>query len=440
MKNGLINKIICAVVLIALLGATIFGAVAGITGINTQMVTIDQADGTTKQEALKRIVSFIPNTINKNWKEAIQLDTALGGGYSYTLTADKGTMSDADYKSALNKAAAVLTKRAEMVSASASAKVTENGIVVTVPESDYNSSLYYVLTPAGKVTFALYNSETSTFNDALCDSSIVDTAYYSVSDSTYTIQLKLNAKGEKQLQDIISANSYQYLYMLLDGQAIAYVYMYNGIISSNMVSFTASDGNNAFIGTIVLRGGEMPFDMTLDTYTAAAATAGSLTDVAIIVVAAALLLVCVFMIVRNVKAGLLGTWTVVAGTVAFFLCTALLVVTSAWRLGVFGLIVFALCLASLAFGVMTVIGKAAASVKKGRDLTASVNAGVTSNAKLLGIVYGAMLAVALLLMFIFQSASLGITGRIIGAMALIDLIMVFIFLPVVSACIKGLRK
>ncbi len=112
MKN--VNKIISAVVLVVLLAATVVGVVLGICGRNTQYVTVTE-NGEEVRRALYRQVAYIPNTINDNWQEAIRPEAKLAGGYSYTLTAEQGDMSDADFAKALKKAAKVIKARAELV-------------------------------------------------------------------------------------------------------------------------------------------------------------------------------------------------------------------------------------------------------------------------------------------------------------------------------------
>ena len=44
-KNVVLNRVVCAIVLLALLAATVAGAFLGIKGRNTQMVTIHDDDG-----------------------------------------------------------------------------------------------------------------------------------------------------------------------------------------------------------------------------------------------------------------------------------------------------------------------------------------------------------------------------------------------------------
>ena len=185
-KNVVLNRVVCAIVLLALLAATVAGAFLGIKGRNTQMVTIHDDDGD-HQEALYRQVAFIPNTVNENWREAIVPSAALGGGYSYTVTAEQGDMTDADFTKALKSAAKVLKTRAELVTGDASVKVEDKQIVLTVPETAYNSAVAMLLSPVGKYTLAFPNADNSGLGETVMDAGDVKQSYYYANNSTYSI-------------------------------------------------------------------------------------------------------------------------------------------------------------------------------------------------------------------------------------------------------------
>ena len=434
MKNNTVNKIISIVVLVALLGATVFGAYAGLMGLNTKMVTVKE-NGTDVQKALYRIVSFIPNTLNNSWQEAIQPDTTLGGGYSYVLTAPDGVKAE-DMK----KAAEVIRARADMLVGGAVTKVEGSTLTLTVPGKDYDASIAAVLQPIGQATFAQYDEDTGLFGAALLDGSITDGTYYYMGENGYNIQLHLTAKGAAALRQVIAEHAFEYLYLLLDGEPVGYSPLYDGIITeSSTVDFMAPDASSAFVTAVAMRAASLPCVLTL-TSDGVAAASSSLMNVGIIVFACLLLLACVYMIARSVKAGLLGAWALIAGVVLAALLNALIVVNTIWVVTVLSGIVVFLCLTVMACSVVMVVNKAAGFVRAGRETAASVSAAIGKNGKLVALVNGVLMAIGLLMMFAFQRNAVGIMGRVVAADALVTLVMVFIFLPVVTACIKSLRK
>ena len=429
MKNSAVTKIISAVVLLALLCATVAGAYLGIAGRNTEYVTIRE-DGQDVQRALYRQVAYIPNTLNQTWQEAIRPSAALGGGYSYTLTADGADSAT------LNKLAKAVSARARLVTGNASAKVQDGAVVLTVPESAYDSLIATVATTTGQVSFALFDTVNQTIGATVLGADLVKNAYYANSDGTYQVQVLFSAKGAKEYDAVRAANSGTYLYLLLDGQPAAYALL--SALTNNVLTFSANDWSTAFIAVDCLRTSALPADVTLTSAEAAAPTAGSLLNIVIILCAVVLLAVCVLLVVWAGKGGIAGIWTLIAWVVLFCLATALVAVSANWILTVPSLIVVLLCVCAFLYGLVALFGQMGKQIKNGRNTLAAYADAARAQIKPLGLCYAALLVIGLVLMMAFQSGIYGVLGRIVALSAVISFVMLFVFTRVVLSCYASL--
>jgi SecD/SecF fusion protein len=432
-KNIVLSRVICAIVLAVLLVATVVGAYLGIAGRDTQMVTIHEEDGD-REEALYRQVAFIPNTLNENWREAVVPSSALGGGYSYTITMDQGDMTDAEYTKALKASAKVLKARAELVVGDASTKIEDNQIVLTVPETSYNSTIATLMTPVGEYTLAFPNDDNTALGDAVMDSSDIKQSYYYTSSSTYYIQLQLTNSGISKFNTLLSEHQGDTIYLVQDGSAVAYATFYSSILSDGIMTITASDASSAFTAVACLRSGTLSAATSIASYGAAEAALGNLLNTVILVCGAALLLCCVWMLIRSRLAGLYGVFTLAAQVVLFCLTIALIAVSTGWKLGTGSLIVLVLCEAAFVYGLMLVLGRMASIISKGRGARAAVSTACGGSFKLLAILYGAILVVGLILMFAFQSGIVGILGRFVAISAILSVVMIYVYLRALLSC------
>lgn len=430
MKN--VNKIISAVVLVVLLAATVVGVVLGICGRNTQYVTVTE-NGEEVRRALYRQVAYIPNTINDNWQEAIRPEAKLAGGYSYTLTAEQGDMSDADFAKALKKAAKVIKARAELVVGTADVKVENNAVVLTVAENAYNSLIATLVSPVGEFNFAFYNEADSSFGEPVMDASAIKQAYYYTGENgVYQIQLQLTKKGAKAYNELLSAHAGEYVYLMMDGSYVAAVRL--AALQNNVLSIATQDWSTAFIVADCLRSGALPMAMTVSEEGAAAASMEGFLDGAIIGVAVALLLVCLYLLAVARFGGVVGAWTVCAQVVLFCLAVAVTAVSANWTLTLGALIVLIVCEALFVFGLVSLLGAMAGSIRAGMGAHAALRASFKKNTRMLLAVYGVTLAVGLVLMFAFQGALYGVLGRMIALSAIISAAMLFVFLRVALSC------
>lgn len=430
MKN--MNKIISAVVLVVLLVATVAGVYLGICGRNTQYVTVTE-NGEDVRRPLYRQVAYIPNTLNKNWQEAVRPSAALSGGYSYTLTAEQGDMSDADFTKALKNASKVIKARAEMVVGTADVKVENNTVVLTVAESSYDSLLAALVSPVGEFNFAFYNSEDSSFGDPVLDASAIKQAYYYTgSNNTYQIQLQLTKKGLKAYNELLNEHAGEYIYLMQDGAYVAAVRLAS--LTNGVLAITTQDWSTAFIAADCLRSGKLPMALSVSDSAVAAASMEGFLDGAIIGLAVALLLVCLYLLVIARLGGLAGAWTLCAQVALFCLATAVVSVNANWTMTVTSLIVLIVCEALFVYGLVVVLGAMAAAIRAGMGAHAALSAAFNKNTRMLLTVYGAVLAVGVVLMFAFQSALYGVLGRMIALSAIISAVMLFVFLRVVLSC------
>ena len=425
MKKNTIRKIISIVVLVVLLCATVVGAWLGIAGRNTQYVTIHE-DGQDVQEALYRQVAYIPNTINENWREAIHPSAELGGGYGYTLTAEGASASD------LKKAASIIRDRASMVLGNASVKTSDGQITLTVPEDSYNSLIATIIPEVGDYYFAIYDSSTGDVGEAVLSREHVKQAYYYAKDDTYQVQVLFNSKGIKAITELLASNPGSYLYLMLDGQALGYAYFTTP--TNDVLSFTTSDWTGAFLATACMRTGSLPVEVSLGSTAVAEPTMGSLLNIVIIAAAVALLLVCVWLIVRCGIAGLHGVWALIVWVVVFFLAVALIAVSVKWIMTPISALAILLCVCAFVYGLVVLFNGIASSVRSGRSLLPAYKTVSRQKLRLLAIVYGALLAVGVLLMFIFQNAAYGVLGRMIALSAIISFAVLYLFLRVTISC------
>lgn len=432
-KNVVLNRVICALTVLVLLAATVAGVYLGIAGRDTQMVTIQDENGE-HEEALYRQVAFIPNTINENWREAIIPSAALGGGYSYTMSAEQGDMTDAEFAKALKAAAKVIKNRAELVVGDASATVEDGQIVLTVPETEYNSAIAMLLSVVGEYTLALPNDEGTALETVVLDADGIKQSYYYAGTSTYSVQLKLNSKGIKAYNAMLNDHAGETMYLVQDGQAVASATMTASLLSDGVLTISSSDWSTAFTAVACLRTGALPVALTAQAINLADATLGDTLNTVILVAGAALLLCCVWMLVRNRLTGLMGIWTLVAQVVVFCLCVALISVSVGWKMGVVSLLGLLLCEVTFVYGLLLVLGRMAAAMGKGRGARVAASHAMNTSFKLLAIVYGAVLVIGLALMFAFQTGVAGILGRMMAVSAVLSVAMIYVFLRVVLSC------
>lgn len=425
MKKNTTRKIVSIVALVVLLCATVVGAWLGIAGRNTQYVTIHE-DGQDVQKALYRQVAFIPNTINENWREAIRPSAELGSGFSYTLTAEGASASD------LKKAASIIKDRALMVLGDASAKVTDGQIVLSVPEDSYNSLIATIIPEIGEYYFAIYDSTNNNVGEAVLNREHVKQAYYHAENNNYQVQVLFNSKGIKAITELLASNQGSYLYLMLDGQPLGYAYF--NTPSNDMLAFTASDWTSAFLATACMRTGSLPVEVSLAESAATEPSMGSLLNTVIIAVAVVLLLVCIWLIIRCGIGGLHGVWALIAWLVVFFLAAAMIAVSVKWVMTLISLIAILLCVCAFVYGLVVLFNGIASSVRSGRSLLPAYKAVSGQKLRLLSIVYGALLVIGLLLMFIFQSAAYGVLGRMIALSAIISFVVLYLFIRITITC------
>ena len=425
MKKNTTRKIISIVTLVVLLCATVVGAWLGIAGRNTQYVTIHE-DGQDVQKALYRQVAFIPNTINENWREAVRPSAELGGGFNYTLTAEGASASD------LKKAASIIKDRALMVLGNASAKTVDGQIVLSVPEDSYNSLIATIIPEVGEYYFAIYDSSNNNVGEAVLNREHVKQAYYHVENDTYQVQVLFNSKGIKAITDLVASNPGTYLYLMLDGQPLGYAYF--SAPSNGVLAFNTSDWTSAFLATACMRTGSLPVVVSLSETAAAEPAMGSLFNIVIIATAVVLLLVCVWLIVRCGIGGLHGVWALIAWVVVFFLAVSLIAVSVKWVMTLLSVIAIALCVCAFVYGLVVLFNGIASSVRSGRSLLPAYKAVSRQKLRLLSIVYGALLVIGLLLMFIFQNATYGVLGRMIALSAIISFVVLYLFTRITITC------
>lgn len=436
MKKNASQKIISIVVLLVILAAIVAGGYLGIMGRNTQMVSI-QENGQTVERALYRQVAFIPNTINRNWTEAIVPSAQLGGGYSYTLTAQQGDMSDADYAKALKETAAIVQDRCESVLGDAVATVEDNAVVLTIPGTEYDSLIPTLITPTGDVAFYLVDMATGMPAETpLLTAKDVKKAQYSYDGtSTYYLQTTLT----KSAANTVNAHLGETLYVLLDGQPIAYTTL-STKLANNVLSAAVNDWTAALAAVVCLNSDVLPFSMlTLSDAAPAGATLPGLLDGILIASAIIMLLAALFMIVRAPAAGLAGVMTLCAQIVLSCLLTALISVSTGWKLTLPALILLVACQLLFAGGLCVVVNKISA-VQKHRALKQAAAATLKQSFKPLSIVYGALILLGVVLMAAFSTSIGGVLGRFVAISGVMSFVMIFVMLRVIISCFVSLKN
>lgn len=437
MKKNTVNKIVSLVVVLALVVSTLAGLYLGIYGRNTQMVTIRENDQDV-EKALYRQVAFIPNTANQNWQEAVALSSALGGGISYEMIAEQGDMTDKEFTKAVKSAAKILKERAAMVAGDAQVKVDGASITVTAPSGDYDALMNYVLPVLGQYEIALVNPETNEAGDVVISAEHIKNAYYNATDTTVSVQLEMNKKGVKAMEELIANHAGEYLYFMQDGMPFVFITV-NASTSTSVLEVQLDDWMTAYAAVACMRSGILPVAVTPGSSDIAAPTLGNLMNVVIYVAAAALLLVCLYLIVRARLSGVAAAFAVIAQVVIFCLFVATTAVTVRWRLTVPGMIVLLVCEAAFLYGLIVVLGRLCAHLHAGRGVRPAIaSAFALKQHKVLGIVYGALLVVGLVLMFAFQGGLYGIMGRMVAASAVISVCAIFVYARVLLSCLVTL--
>ena len=428
MKKDSVRKIVSAAVLVLLCAATVAGLYLGIFGRTVDYADIHTETGDERQP-LNRQVAFIPNTLNENWREAIRPAAKLAGGYSYTLTFD-----NAD-ENVLKAASKVLSRRAGDFAGNADVAVKDGTVVVTVPENAYNSTLAAVFSPMGTIDFVLYGSD-GNMSDPVLTSEHVKQAYYYNGGSSPQIQIVFNSKGAKAYNELRAANSGSMLYLRLDSQPVAYASL--SALNSDMLAFTASDVTSAYITVSCVRSGFLPGAATLKDSGVAEASAGKTLDTLIIASAVFLAVIAVCLVVLARLSGLTAVWTMLAWIVVFFLLTSLIAVSANWIMTSLAMTVIVLCVCAFLYGLISLFGAMAVQIKHGRGAYAACADASRKVLKPMGILYGAVLLVGVLLMVIFKAATYGVLGRIVALSAIVSFVMVFAFPRLVLGCFAAL--
>ena len=434
MKKNTTSVIVSIVVLLAIVASIAAGAYLGIMGRDTQMVTV-QENGQSVERALYRQVAFIPNTVNKSWTEAIVPSAQLNGGYSYTVVADQGDMSDADYAKALKTTANIMEERVQLLLGDATAKVVNGEIQLVVPMQEYDSTITSVVTPAGEVAIHPVDTSTGMLADPIVTAADIKGAGYYTDNSAYYLQLELTSKAVSAINSHLGET----LYVVLDGQAMAYTTMYSQM-SNNIFSATASDWSMALIATVCVKTDVLP--LTALTFTAAdvaPATLGSLLDVVITVCGVIVALAAVWMIVRARLSGLAAAIVLGGETVLFWLLTALISVDAGWKMTVAALFVLVACQVLFIAGLVLVIEKIAAA-QKHRALNKAVSTSLHSMLKPLAIAYGAQAGIGIVLMAALNNTITGVLGRMVTVSAVLSFVMIFVLLRVITGCFQGLKS
>jgi len=358
MKKFDTTKIVSLVMLLVVLASTVAGAYLGIAGRNTQMVTILE-DGQPVERALYRQVAFIPNIFNKNWTEAITPSAQLNGGYSYTLTADQGDMSDADFEKALKTTAKIVAQRSKLALGDATAKVQDNAIVLTVPTAAYDALVPMIATPVGEVTFCLVDAATGMLSDPLLTAADVKNAGYGMMNNTYTLQVQLTSKAAKTVNEHLGET----LYIVQDGQAIAYTTL-TSPLNNNLLEASINDWTLAFVATVCLKTDILPAGyLSLTAAEAATATMPGVLDAIIVVCGVITVLAALWMILHARVAGLAAALVLAAQCVVFWLLAALISVSSAWKMTLVALLVIVVC-QMLFVALLVLITKKIATAQK----------------------------------------------------------------------------
>ena len=422
MKNVSVKKIVGCAVLAALLAATVAGVILGLFGRTTEYADIHTETGDVRTP-LTRQVAFIPNTFQQNWREALRPDANLGGGYAYTLSLQDAAAAQSDAK--------VLRARAEMTSGSAAAKAENGKITVTVPDTTYNSSLASVLTPQGSYDFVLFTNQGG-MGDPVLDSRHVKQAYYSVNGSNVQIQVQFNSEGEKAYNELRTQNSGAYLYLRLDGQPAAYGAL--SALNKGIMTLTTTDSGTAVITVACMRSGALSGPAVLEGSAAAPASAGGTVNTLIIACAALLVVICGCLLYVGRAGALAGVWGVIVWVVVFFLIAALIAVGANWFMSSLSMTCLVLCLCAFLFGLILLYGVMGAQIKRGRGALAAYGEACRANIKPLGILYGTLLLIGLILMIAFQKGMYGVLGRMVAVSALVSFAVQFVFLRVVLTC------
>ena len=430
MNNNTVKKIISCLVLLALCAATVAGVYLGIWGRTTQYADIPAENGGTQRQALYRQVAFIPNTINENWQEAIRPEAKLGGGYGYTFSFEN---TDAN---GLKDSAKVLTARAQTLAGSANAKIADNTVTVSVPETSYNGTLATVLSPKGAFDMVLYNAADGTTGEPVITAEHVKQTYYNTTGTAAQIVVQLNSKGVKAYNDLRAANSGSSLYLRLDEQPGAYATL-SALGSNNTLTFSVSDTMTAYILVSCMRSGALPVAGTLTDSQPVAAESGAVRTL-ILLCAALCAVTAISMLILCRASGLVGIWSMVLWIVCFCLLASLIAVSTGWVMSSLSMIVMVICLIAFLYGLATLYGHMSVQLKHGRGTAAACADASRKAVKPLGIAYAAILLVGVVLMVAFRATAYGILGRIVAVAALVSFVMVFLFPRLVLGCFAAL--
>ena len=429
-NNTVVTRLICGVILAALCIVTLGGAYLGIMGRNTEYATIHTEEGDVRQ-ALYRQVAFIPNTINETWREAIRPSADLGGGYSYLLTAET---PDAGTAKSL---ARILKNRAVLLSGNAISDIRDDGISVTVPETQYNSLLATILNQTGEITFAPYDSATGAPGDTALTKEHVQQAYYYTSDNTtFQVQVRFNANGRKVIDSLIKDSGVSILYLIADGQAAAYAAL--STMKNGVVAFSLNSASDAMTLVDLMRSGALPAAVTYGGASAAGATRGGLVTAAILFCAALTVCAAVVLILRSGTAGLTGVWAAILWIVCFCLSTSLISVNASWIMTLPSMCILVLCLCGFLAGLCILFIPMGRMIKKGRGALAACKDLSRAQLKGQAIVCAAVLLAGLVLMVIFRTGIYGVLGRILAMGALISFAMLQVFPRLVFSCTASL--
>jgi hypothetical protein len=407
------KKKIALVTICVLLALTIFTAVIGLVGMNVS------ADG------LYKLVPWIPS-LGTGWQRALAPNLDFGPGIYNVLTAEKATdMSDADFTSGLIETVKTIQERFTLLGIKGlAAREGEDSIRVTVAAADYSADLFTLVSAKGAISFVDPSGNTFLANEQIASANYGKT---STTATTYSLQFTFTGEGKKILADTTANAANSTITVQLDGSSIGSISvsqpMTGGTALVSGLELAAAQSYSIFANS-----GALGFTLKSGGLDSSPALLGpSFLGTFVIVIAELLFIAAVWFVLRYKIGGLLAAWSLAAMVIFFFFLVGATAINSGTRLTPVNAVVITAILAVSVYSLQTLLAKITLFSSRGRAPRQAIGEAFGKGSKVVYIVHGVLMGIALILMVIFKRAEYGLSGRILALGVIADLAIVFIF-------------
>lgn len=381
--------LICLAVLLAL---TVFASCLSIAGMNLDA------------EGVNVLLPWVPVS-SANWPASLPVSMTLGGGsyaeYTYTLAEDAP-------ENALNDSVNTIRERLhQMGEADAAVSVIDGAVRIELRKMDASrlASLRNMATKGGQFEFTDTDGNVILTEKDITKADV--SVNYNSTRTSYTVSLAFNVSKDGQAK--LSETNLSYLNVTCDGDSVSsYAPVSGDKITCTLGSTTSAYNTGANIAFLI-NYGAVDVTLSLRESGAVAASAGSVLNVVLIVLALLIVFALCYLVFTGKLTGLAGFLSVWCATVLNLFFVAAIIVPTEYMLNVGCLVAILLGVLLAVYAAVTRTDAVSKQIGEGSAPESATKLGFRAAAKNVWIVHGGVLAVALILMIFPFSKSTGYT-------------------------------